>query len=474
MARVTGRLVQPPRAPTLPARVCTVRHEGHRTEEVARFQITYDTGQRGEHDTIPAMPDGATRIAIPRWIQLVGLPLLLLLAWTLASTLGRAVFLFVVAGLVALLLNPVVRALGRIWIPRGIAIAIVYLSFAAAATFCVIALATVGTDRVRTTADRVNNYFTKAGAQKQTGAERDVFHLQIWLNTHHLERIKIRKQGLEFVQSINIKGVTSKAIHLIEGAALSAIEILFSIVLVVVVSIYMLLDMNRLSTTIDRRFPPKRGSPPLLTQLEQALAGYVKGQLLLSLIIGFSSSVGLWLFGVMGLVPGANRYALYFGLWVAFTELIPYLGPWLGAIPPFFYALVQHPIAALWVALLFLGIQQIEGHVVVPKVMGSALRLHPLLVIFGLLAGAEMYGILGVFVALPLLAVLRALWEFFADRVAFETWTPAAATPIGVSAIPTPLTRAKPQRARPKRAKPPAAAKKKDEADQSGEQESEE
>src|SRR5664280_1379424 len=409
------------------------------------------------------MPDGATRIAIPRWIQLVGLPLLLLLAWTLANTLGRAVFLFVVAGLIALLLNPVVRALGRIWIPRGIAIAIVYLSFAAAATFCVIALATVGTDRVRTTADRVNNYFTKDNVKHQTGAERDVYHLQIWLNTHHLERIKIRKQGLEFVRSINIKGVTSKAIHLIEGAALSAIEILFSIVLVVVVSIYMLLDMNRLSTTIDRRFPPKRGSPPLLTQLEQALAGYVKGQLLLSLIIGFSSSVGLWLFGVMGLVPGANRYALYFGLWVAFTELIPYLGPWLGALPPFFYALVQHPIAALWVALLFFGIQQVEGHVVVPKVMGSALRLHPLLVIFGLLAGAEMYGILGVFVALPLLAVLRALWEFFADRVTFETWSVAAATPVGVTTATVPPAQPKAKRARPKRVKPPAAAEKKDE-----------
>jgi hypothetical protein len=84
------------------------------------------------------MADGAIRIAIPRWIQLVGLPLLLLLAWTLASTVGRAVFLFVLAGLIALLLNPIVRALSRIWIPRGIAIAVVYLAFAAAATFCVI------------------------------------------------------------------------------------------------------------------------------------------------------------------------------------------------------------------------------------------------------------------------------------------------------------------------------------------------
>ncbi|MGA9762267.1 MAG: AI-2E family transporter [Gaiellaceae bacterium] len=406
------------------------------------------------------MPDGATRIAIPRWIQLVGLPLLLLLAWTLANTLGRAVFLFIVAALISLLLNPVVRGLGRIWIPRGIAIAIVYLSFAAAATLCVVALATVGTDSVRTSADRINNYFTKDNVQHQTGAERDVYRLQIWLNTHHLERIKIRKQGLEFVHSINIKGVTSKAIHLIEGAALSAIEILFSIVLVVVVSIYMLLDMHRLGAALDRRFPPKRGSPPLLTQLEQALAGYVKGQLLLSLIIGFSSGLGLWLFGMTGLVPGFDRYALYFGLWVAFTELIPYLGPWLGAIPPFFYALVQHPIAALWVALLFLGIQQVEGHVVVPKVMGTALRLHPLLVIFGLLAGAELYGILGVFVALPLLAVLRALWEFFGDRVVFEPWKPAAAAPVGVVDSPSAPARPKPKRARAKRAKPPAAKEK--------------
>ena len=76
----------------------------------------------------------------------------------------------------------------------------------------------------------------------------------------------------------------------------------------------------------------------------------------------------------------------------ALTEVIPYLGPWLGAIPPVIDALVVHPISALWVALLFLGIQQIEGHVVVPKLMGNALRLHPLLVILGLAAAAETYG----------------------------------------------------------------------------------
>jgi predicted PurR-regulated permease PerM len=72
--------------------------------------------------------------------------------------------------------------------------------------------------------------------------------------------------------------------------------------------------------------------------------------------------------------------------------------------------------------LLFLAIHQIEGHIVIPNVMGTALRLHPLLVIFGLLAGAEIYGLPGALVALPLLAVCRAVWEFFAGRLELEPW----------------------------------------------------
>src|SRR4029078_11106835 len=116
-----------------------------------------------------------------------------------------------------------------------------------------------------------------------------------------------------------------------------------------------------------------------------------------------------------------------------FAELVPYLGPWLGAIPPLIYALVVDPVSAIWGALLFLGIHQIEGHIVVPKAMGSALRLNPLLVIFGLLAGAEIYGLPRIFVALAHLAVMRALWEFFSARVVFEAWrTGDAAVPVEV------------------------------------------
>jgi predicted PurR-regulated permease PerM len=157
--------------------------------------------------------------------------------------------------------------------------------------------------------------------------------------------------------------------------------------------------------------------------MEQAIASYVRGQLLLSLIIGVSVGVGIWILGAVGAMPHGQSYAAAFGAWAGITELIPYIGPWLGALPAVLYALVQGgPLSALWVALLFLGIQQFEGHIVVPNVMGRSLRLHPLLVIFGLLAGGEIYGFAGILVALPLLAAGKAAWEFFQERLEFEEW----------------------------------------------------
>jgi predicted PurR-regulated permease PerM len=376
---------------------------------------------------IISMAAGSPRkIQIPRWIQLVGLPLLLLLIWSVAGAVRHVVFLFLVAGLIALLLNPIVRGITRFRLPRGLGVGIVYLAFATLVGAVSIAIGSVVVDQTKSASHRADAYFTEEhGQSRETHAERDVDALQAWLDKHGLGRIKIRKQAHDFVDNIKTKDVqkyTTRVIDFVEGAAIGTVKLLFSLVLVIVISVYMLLDMERFSRVVDRRFPPPRGSPPLLVRIEQSLAGYVKGQLLLSLIMGTSAGLGLWLLGALGWAPGLTKYAVLFGAWVAFTELIPYLGPWLGAVPPFVYELIVHPIAAIWVAVLFLFIHQIEGHVVVPNVMGTALRLHPLLVIFGLLAGGEIYGLPGVFVTLPLLAASRAIWEFFANRIELEPW----------------------------------------------------
>jgi len=377
------------------------------------------------HDTISRMAGPGPTIQIPRWIQLVGLPVLLVLAFLLARTLGHVIFLFLTASVIAFTLNPLVRDLTRVKVPRSLSVAIVFAIFAAAVAALLIAVGAVAFDQTRNAAARIDDYVTDVQpATGQTAAEEDIDGIQAWLDDHGLERIQIRERVNEWIDSLgagDISGYAQDAIEFAQGAAVSVVLLLFSLVLIVVISIYMLLDMQRLERSIDARFPPHDG-PPLTQQIESALWGYVKGQAILSTVIGASAGVGMYILGKTGLVEGADEYALLFGLWTAFIEVIPYIGPWLSAVPPALYALVVDPIGLIWVAVLFLLIYQVEGHVVVPNVMAGALRLHPLLVIFGLLAGGELYGIPGVLVALPTMAALRAIWGFFRDRVRLERW----------------------------------------------------
>ena len=378
------------------------------------------------------------RIEIPRWIQLVGLPLGLLLAWMVLASAAHVVVLFIAAALIALLLDPLVRMLGRVGVRRGLAVAIVYVSFASALVVAIAAIATAVVGQTKSAANRFNAYFTvQHGQTHKTSAFRDVDRLQQWLDAHHLRSVKVEASGHRLVRKIQRREVgdyTHRVVNFVEGAAISIGKGLFDSVLIIVISIYMLLGLDRLRVRLDRRFPPY-GRQPLLLQIEHSILSYVRGQALLSLIIGTSAGLGLYILGIAGLLPNGEQYALVFGAWVAVTEVLPYLGPWLGAVPPLLYALVVDPVSAVWVAILFLGIHQLEGHMVVPNVMGNALRLHPLLVIFGLLTGAAIYGLPGALMALPLLAVGRATWEFFAERLVFESWAGGGTTPVEVEPV---------------------------------------
>jgi predicted PurR-regulated permease PerM len=129
---------------------------------------------------------------------------------------------------------------------------------------------------------------------------------------------------------------------------------------------------------------------------------------------------------------------------------VPYVGPVLGALPPVVVALVQDPLTALWVALLFVALQQLEGHVVAPNVFGHALRLNPLLVIFALLLGGEIYGFVGALIALPIAAIVRETIVYLRRHLVFEPWGSSA---LMADAPPPPQPPAQP----PPPAPPPAS-----------------
>ena len=98
-------------------------------------------------------------------------------------------------------------------------------------------------------------------------------------------------------------------------------------------------------------------------------------------------------------------------------------------MPPLLVALFQDPLTAVWVALLFIGLQQIEGHIASPLIFGHALRINPLLVIFALLFGAELFGIVGALVALPVAAVVRETVVYLRQHLVLEPW--GTMTPLG-------------------------------------------
>ena len=161
--------------------------------------------------------------------------------------------------------------------------------------------------------------------------------------------------------------------------------------------------------------------------MQHAVFGYVRGQILFSTIMGTSAGVCLWILGSLGIFPDGKTYAVVFGAWYGFAELIPYVGPAIGAAPPVLLALVSgDPLDALWLTIMFTALQQIEGHIVAPTVFSQALRINPLLVIFALLIGGRLYGFAGAFIALPIAAVLRETVVYLRRHLVLEPWSTRA------------------------------------------------
>ncbi len=365
----------------------------------------------------PADPQEPPRVVVPRWVQLVLLPLGLLLLWALAKAAGKVLLVFVVAAVIALILNPVVALVQRPRIPRGLAVLVVYLAFFLALVGAGFLLANPVSNQVRAFVHDVPHLVNEAN--------RTLASWQSELNQQglHVHFIKQGKTALQTLQDKIAKSL-SKIVSYSGGLLTEVLTASIQLILVFVLSVYMLIYGERIGALVRRLMPAGSGEPaddyPKLVQ--RAVSRYIGGQLLFSLIMGTTAGVALYLFGVLGIFPAGKTYAVAFGAFLAVMELIPYLGPILGAVPPVVVALFTEPIQALWVALLFVGLQQLEGHVVAPQIFGHTLRINPLLVIFGLLLGEQLYGFVGVLVALPVLAILRETVLYLSRHLTFEPW----------------------------------------------------
>jgi predicted PurR-regulated permease PerM len=362
------------------------------------------------------MPED-TRVPVPRWIQLVALPLLILFLWAVLRAAGPVLLLFIIGALVALLLNPFVTVLRRAHVPRGLAVLIVMTGLIGTLVVIGVILANPVADQVSAFRDNVPHLVDDANAS--------LADFQQWLDDNGVD-VQIAEEGQTALGTLgrNVSKGSGDLLTFTQDALRTIVEASLALILVIVISVYMLLYGERIGAYLRTVVPRRAGSDDdYPRRVQRAVIGYVRGQLLFSLIMGTSAGVLLWVLGSLGIFPDGKTYALFFGAWYAFAELIPYVGPAIGAGPPVLIALFSgEPIDALWLTIAFTGLQQLEGHVVAPNVFGQALRINPLLVIFALLLGGQIYGFIGAFMALPIAAVLRESVDYFRQNLRFEPW----------------------------------------------------
>jgi predicted PurR-regulated permease PerM len=365
----------------------------------------------------PAQPPPPEKVVVPRWIQLVALPLLVIALFLIAKAAGVVLLAFTVAGVIALILNPMVSFLQQGRLPRGLAILIVYLGLLVVAVGAGVLLANPVADQAQKFGKDVPRIVDDANsrlADLQTYFDRKGIHIQV------------KKQGETALQTLQEKvvGGASDIVNFGGQILKSVVTAGLGLLLVIVLSVYMLIYGERIGAVVRNIMPPGDGTPEddFPTRIQRAVGGYLRGQMLFSIAMGTGAGVGMYIFGATGIFPDGKTYAFAFGAWFGLMELVPFVGPFLGALPPLLVALIQDPLTAVWLGIFFTALQQLEGHVVAPYIFGHTLRINPLLVIFALLLGGETYGVLGALLALPIAAMLRETMVYLRRHLVLEPW----------------------------------------------------
>ncbi|MDR3288079.1 MAG: AI-2E family transporter [Peptococcaceae bacterium] len=176
-------------------------------------------------------------------------------------------------------------------------------------------------------------------------------------------------------------------------------------------AVYFLADWQRLTEGFWRLVPEKWRLQwmRLCQDISHVIRGFIRGNLIVAVIVGVLVGIGMKLIGM--------EYALLIGVICGAMDLIPYFGPLIGGVPTVLLGLIQSPVMALKVVLVILVVQQLEGNLISPKLMGMSVGLHPLLMVFVLLAGGELAGFWGLMLAVPVAAVVRIVVRFIYLRL---------------------------------------------------------
>ena len=354
----------------------------------------------------------ARKLVVSTYLQYIALAVGVILLVSFVRQISGVLLTFLAAGVLAYALNPLVRRLEGLGIPRVIAVIGVFLVLilVTVVTLLLIIVPSVGQVQivVRNPQDLVDQVIA------QVNRLQNIPYVGQYVAGLDQDRIlQLLKQNAPSAEQ-----VTNVATGVI-GGVFGVFGTIFNLLLMVIVSVYLLLERERITRALLATIPEtvRDQSLELFYAVEHTLVRYLRGQLLLCAIMG--------VLGAMIMYFTIGKYALPVGAWVAATEIIPVIGAFLGAVPAVAIALFVPGggfLKALLVAFLFLVAQQIEGNLLVPRIQGGSVGVHPLWVLFATLAGTALYGLIGAIFAVPIVAIIAATLRYMRETLIFERW----------------------------------------------------
>jgi predicted PurR-regulated permease PerM len=354
----------------------------------------------------------ARKLVVSTYLQYIVLAVGVVLLVSFVRQVSGVLLTFLAAGVLAYALNPLVRRLEGLRIPRAIAVIGVFLVLilVVVATLLLIIVPSVGQVQivVRNPQDLVDQVIALINRVQ------NVPYVGRYVAGLDQDRI------LQLVETnAPSAGQVANVATGVIGGVFGVFGTLFNLLLMLLVSVYLLLEREKITRALLGTIPEtvRDQSLELFYAVEQTLVRYLRGQLLLCAIMGF---VG-W--AIMYFTVG--KYALPVGAWVAATEIIPVIGAFLGAVPAVAIALFVPEgsfAQALVVAGLFLVAQQLEGNLLVPRIQGGSVGVHPLWVLFATLAGTALYGLIGAVFAVPIVAIVAATLRYMRGTLVLERW----------------------------------------------------
>ncbi|MDR7077983.1 putative PurR-regulated permease PerM [Neobacillus niacini] len=334
-----------------------------------------------------------------KWFYRIGFLLLLLIAiyvfltirfvWLPIVKVAIVIILpFFIGGFITYLLHPIIEKLHEKGLHRGLAVFSIYFLFFGGIGFGLYKGIPAFVSQVRDLAESA----PILAEQYRSWIKELQSHTRKW------------PDGLQEQINEGIIGFEKKLdsmLTLIADSLLNFLNFAFAIMIIPFIAFYMLKDFTVIKRAVWYITPKnwRRKGTRFLRDIDESLGSYIRGQLLVCLIIGSLSSILFWIFHL--------KYPLLLGLIIGVTNVIPYFGPIIGAVPAVIIAATSSTKLVIITMAIVFGLQFLEGNILSPYIVGKSLHMHPLMIMLALTAGGEVGGIIGMIVAVPVLVVLK-------------------------------------------------------------------